>query len=468
MGAQRRAGPGIGYIRGAHMDLSKHLEKAEDAIRRKNFDFGIDLYRQLLTVSPGDYNARAGLHRAYYKKHEAKPTPGWIAKVQGGPSLALARTLIAAKNHARAAEALESYLSLDPNNISANLELGATLEAAHLTDAALAVYETAAEAIPTAGDAWKRAGGILTKKREFARAIECYNKALEVNPRDQESLKARKDLAAEGALVTSGLEGGGHSRDLIKDKSHAAELERKQRVVQTGEEIDAEIDRLMGDLANEPGSIVTLREIAKLYERKNDLDAALDCIDRALQYTPNDFELKTRRGALKTRVLEREIEQLRARAANDPSAGEALARAEKEKLAFEVEDARARVSEHPNDLTFRYKLGRILLKFGEVDEAVGELQKAVVDPRVKTDALVALGQAFFKKNLFDLARRQLEKALETIPPSSPRTKEVLYNLGVISEKTEAAKDALGFYLRIYEMDISYRDVADKVKKLQGS
>lgn len=449
------------------MDLSKHLEKAEDAIRRKNFDFGIDLYRQLLSVSPGDYQARAGLHRAYVRRHEAKPTSAWIAKVQGSPSLALAKTLLAARNYAKAAEAFESYIALDPLNLAYNMELGAALEAANFTDGALAVYETTAECVPGAGEAWKRAGGILTKKREFARAIECYSKALEINPRDQESVKARKDLAAEGALLSSGLETGSHSRDLIKDKTQAADLERKHKVVQTTSEIDEEIDRLMGDLANEPGNIVVLKEIAKLYERKNDSEGALDCIERALQYSPEDFDLKTRRGSLKLRVLEREIEQLRARVANDPSAADALARVEKERLTFEVDDARARVAEHPNDLTFRYKLGRILLKSGDVDEAIGELQKSVNDPRVKTDALVALGQAFFKKSLFDLARRQLEKALETIPPTNPRTKEVLYNLGVIAEKTGAPADALSFYLRIYEIDISYRDIADKVRRLQA-
>ncbi|MFN0205651.1 MAG: tetratricopeptide repeat protein [Planctomycetota bacterium] len=448
------------------MDLTKHLEKAEDAVRRRNFDYGIDLYRQLLSVSPGDYNARAGLHRAYYRKSEAKPGSAWIAKVQGGPSLALAKTLLAAKSYAKAAEAFESYVSLDPNNINVNLELGNALELANLRDGALAVYEITAEAVPGASEAWKRAGALLTKKKEFARAIECFSKALEINPRDQEALKARKDLAAEGALLSSGLETAGHSRELMKDKSKAGELEKEKRLLHTAGEIDAEIDRLMGDLANEPSNINILKEIAKLYERKNDPEAALDCVERALQYSPDDFDLRARRGLLKTRTLDREIDKLRARVATDPAAAELLAKAEKEKLAFEVDDARARVADHPTDMTVRYKLGRLLLKLGDVDEAVGELQKAVTDPRVKTDALVTLGQAFYKKGLFDLAKRQFEKALESLPEGSPRTKEVLYNLGVISERMGSNPGALAFYLRIYEIDIAYRDVGEKVRRLQ--
>jgi tetratricopeptide (TPR) repeat protein len=449
------------------MDLSKHLEKAEDAVRRRNFDYGIDLYRQLLTVSPGDYQARLGLHRAYFKRNEAKSGSAWIAKVQGGPSLALAKTLMAARNYAKAADALESYLALDPLNQGINLDLGHALELANLHDAALAVYESTAEAIPGASEAWKRAGALLTRKKEFQRAIDCYSKALEINPRDQEALKARKDLAAEGALLSSGLETAGHSRELMKDKSKASELEKEKRLFHTADELDAEVDRLMGELANEPSNVQTLKELARLHERKNDPEAALDCIERALQYRSDDFDLRARRGALKTRVLDRDIEKLKERAASDPAAATTIAELEKEKLIFEIDDARARVGEHPTDMTLRYRLGRLLLKSGGVDEAVGELQKAVGDPRVKTDALVSLGQAFYKKNLFDLAKRQFEKALESIPAGSPRTKEVLYNLGIICERMGLKPEALSHYMRIYEVDIAYRDVGEKVAKLQS-
>ena len=45
-----------------------------------------------------------------------------------------------------------------------------------------------------------------------------YELALKVDPRDQESLKARKNLAAEGALRSTGIEEAESSRDLIKDK----------------------------------------------------------------------------------------------------------------------------------------------------------------------------------------------------------------------------------------------------------
>ncbi len=450
------------------MDLSKHVEKAEDAIRRKNFDYGIDLYRQLLSVSPGDYSARIGLHRAYARKQEVKPTPGWQAKLQGGPQLAIARTLRAAKNFVKEAEALESCVALDPKNVATNLSLGEALERANFPDGALAVYEALTELVPDAGAAWKRAGAILTQKREIQRALECYGKALDVDPRDQEAAKARKDLAAEGALLSSGLETGAHARDLIKDKSQAAELERGQRLLHTEEEIDAEIDRLLGELASEPSNLEVLRQLANLQERKDDLEAALDCLDRALQYAPDDFDLKSRRGLLRTRVLARRIEVLRARSGDDPKAAEELASAEKEKAEFEVAEARERLAEHPTDLALRHRLGRLLLKTGDLDEAIGELQKAVSDPRVRTEALLSLGHAFFRKEMFDLARKQFEKALEGIPAQSPKTKEVLYNLGVVSERAGVPQEALRFYLRIYEVDIAYRDVADKVRRLQSA
>ena len=52
------------------MDLSKHLEKAEEAVKRRNYAFAVNLYGQLLSLQPDNGKARAGLRTALYKKAE--------------------------------------------------------------------------------------------------------------------------------------------------------------------------------------------------------------------------------------------------------------------------------------------------------------------------------------------------------------------------------------------------------------
>ena len=87
---------------------------------------------------------------------------------------------------------------------------------------------------------------------------------------------------------------------------------------------------------------------------------------------------------------------------------------------------------------------------------------------MKTDALVGLGQAFFKKGMFDLARRQLEARPRVDPRRKPAEQRDPLQPWARRREGGAPKDALGFYLRIYEVDVAYRDISDKVKKLQSA
>ena len=51
------------------MDVDKHIEKAEEAVRRRNYDFAISLYLQLLQISPNNQKARGGLYEAALRLH---------------------------------------------------------------------------------------------------------------------------------------------------------------------------------------------------------------------------------------------------------------------------------------------------------------------------------------------------------------------------------------------------------------
>ena len=70
------------------MDISKHLERAGEAVRKKNFDFAITLYNQALAIKPDNREARLGLLRAAARDFEFKRTPKVLRLIQGFPQLA--------------------------------------------------------------------------------------------------------------------------------------------------------------------------------------------------------------------------------------------------------------------------------------------------------------------------------------------------------------------------------------------
>ena len=295
------------------MDLSKHLDKAAEAVKRRNYPYAIKMYGQLCALQPDNAEARAGLRTALFKKAETKPVPKLFALLGGGIHLLTASISRMTGGHAGAAKALERYLVFDPLNEGANLRLGDSLVRSGSRRSALAVYKAYAEQQPRCLDASRSAGALLHEAGELEAALGMYEQALRVDPRDQESLKAKKNLAAEGALLSSNLEGATSSRELIKDKQEQKRLERADRLQLSPEEIEQELEELEGRLAEDPDDVATLRRLARVHEMNRDQQSALDCLERAVALAPDDHELADRVGDLRIAMQEARIREAEAR-----------------------------------------------------------------------------------------------------------------------------------------------------------
>jgi tetratricopeptide (TPR) repeat protein len=448
------------------LDFSKHIQKAEDATRRRNYDFAVEVYQQLLDIDPDQGQARAGLRQVLKKRQEAKKGGKFLRALVGAGPLATAKALSKAGRHGAAVKSFESYLATNPLDVPANLALGEALEAAGHFQSACAVYEFVAEIDPRNAAGLKRAGAMLHRTGDPARALEFYERALEADPRDQEAIKARKDLAAEAALSKGRYGEVKHSREQIKDKDQAEDLERSVRRHRSEEELKADLARLEDRYAEEPSDVDLMLCIADVHERLHDPEAALDLVERAAQYRKDSVDLHQRRGALKEKVLKKQI----SRADKDGRTDEA-SRLEGTLRVFQAGTARAMVALRPHDAALRLALARILVRDAEYDEAIGELQKAVDDPRVRREVLFCLGRCFQEKGYMELARKEYEQALEagqTLQGRGldERSKEILYNLGAIAEREGQGNEARSFYSRIFEADIAYRDVATKMEQFK--
>ena len=445
------------------MDLSKHLEKAAEAVKRRNYGFAVNLYGQLLALQPDNGDARTGLRQALFKKAQAKPGGKAVAMLLGGVHLVSAEVARTLGRHGAAAKAYERYLVHDPLNEAVNLKLGRALQRAGHRHSALAVFRAYAEAEPKCLEAARSAGALLYEIGELQPALAMYEQALRIDPRDQESLKARKNLAAEGALRSTGIATAQSSHELIKDKEAQRKLERSSRLQLSGEEITSEMTELQEKLAQAPRDRALLRRMAELRELQGDVQGALEQLETALRETPNDAELQARAGDYRLRLQEQAVRDAQQRGDEGAAAKARGALAE-----LRVTEMKRRVAAHPTDLTLRFELGSALLDVGQVDASIAELQQAVKDPRRKTDALVALGRAFRKKNLPELAHTQLTKALEAAGSTGDAGKAILYELASLAGQLGRDSEALAHYSRILEQDINYRDVARRIEDLKNT
>src|SRR5690349_19968657 len=93
---------------------------------------------------------------------------------------------------------------------------------------------------------------------------------------------------------------------------------------------------------------------------------------------------------------------------------------------------------------------------------MAEFQKAQGKPQRRLQAMAYCGQSLAAKGMNDMAARKLQDALKEKPGFDDEKKEMIYLLGSVLEKMSKKELAIEQFKQIYEVDISYKDVAAKV------
>ena len=302
---------------------------------------------------------------------------------------------------------------------------------------------------------------MMARTGDSVKALAFYERALEADPRDRDALKARKDLAAEAAIQSSKFDSVEHSREQLVDVEQTRELEQSRRLHRTPEELEADRERLESKFAEDTTDVDVMVKLAEVHEKLRDPEAALDVLERALSYRKGDRDLEERVGTMRGKALKRALAK-----ADKLGDQEKADRIEAKLRAHEVSEIQRRLAIHPGDATLRVQLGQELLRQGDPDAAASELQKALSDPRKALEARLLLAKCFEAKGFGDLAANEYEKALEGMAENDQRRREILYSLAALSEEAGDLERARTLYTRVYEVDVSFRDVAKKMEQLR--
>ncbi len=443
------------------MDVNKHIEKAEEAMKRRNYDFAINLFQQLLTIDPDNERARTGHYEAARKAWDMKNAGKKGKKGAGvGTGLGIMMRSGGRKDPSAVMAACDKVIAKTPNDPKAHEKLGYAASKAGHYRAALFSFAKVVELAPENVQAAKNLGKLHHKLGNIQEALDAFDRALKIDPGDQESIKARKDLAAEAAIHGHGYAEAKSTMDLLKNKNQAREHDLLDRVAMNEDDVRATIELVNEKLVETPDDRKLLMRLGELEEQRGDLDAARTAFERLLGVDPTNFDVKERIGDL--RIRDAEIALERARAGGDADAtADATAALEQTK----VEEFGWRVEAHPTDLPQRFRFGEALFRAGRLDDAIAEFQKTVKDPRKRLDSQVMMANAFMKKGMLDLAANQLEKALDVAGEGSKRGMDIRYALGKVCEKSGDVESARRHYLHIYERDIGYKDIRQRLEGL---
>ncbi len=454
-------------------ELSESLRacwlKAVSAIELRNFGYAISLLQEILKLEPQFLTGRQLLRRAEVTK--GKSAKKSFFNISTAPIGVMKAQREIKKDPKRAIEMLEEVLEGEPYNRQANLLLKEAAMAASWSEIAVFALQTLLEENPRDVKVLNELGRLYHELGDHENEVEIYNQLTAINPLDAQSLRLSKDASARASMKRGGWTQAESYRDLIKDKDEAISLEQQSRIRLTGEALDQQISETYARHQAEPENLDFSRRLGALSEQKDDFESAI----RWYQYASDlakgaDAGLLRKISDLKMKCLEREVAALEEFLSTHTARDEVYAQ-KSEQLRFAkvrraeifIIDAQDRVKRNPTDLQLRFELGENLFNAGRFREAVPELQRARQNPHARLKAMNVLGCCYGELGMLDLAMKQLEEASQEITSMDEMKKDIVYNLGLVYDRTGDVEKSLGCMKQIYEVDYGYRDVAQRVE-----
>jgi len=456
------------------MDVTKLYDRAKAALDRANYDYAIDIFRQILRLEPKHLESRQGLREAQRRKLQQAGMPSsvkYLCWIKGLPSLIRIPFFMITKNYDGIIEACEGILAHNPDCRPICFLLGKTCGKADYTQTAIWVLEELRKAKPDDVKVLRYLAEFYRRRNDVENATECLQEILRLVPHDREAEQDLRDVAAiktmiQGRWTEAGKEGG--YRKMLKNEQQAQELETAQSDLRTTDDVMRNIERVKRDLEREPRNKRFWLQLGDLYRTIRQFDQARNAYNKALEIDALDFSAVEKLGDLRILEFDTEIEKIAEQLKQNPNNQAAKQRHEqltRERLEFSASDYEKRVKNRPTDLPLRFKYGEILFELGKIREAAQHYQLAVNDPRNRRKACYKLGLCFIQLGLQDSAIGQLEKAVAGMPATSSEAKEYLYVLADTYEKVGDIEKAHETFKRIVDVDLTYRDATQRVDKL---
>ncbi len=445
------------------------FHKGFSAMERGNLDYAIDLLAMSLKVEPGALQTRKFLRAAAIQK--AKQKKGGFSQklsvISGMPQYLKGMAFLKSNRAEDALEIAEELLRKDPLNRKFVIFMAQAASAANVPDIAIQTLEITRDHHPDDIPLINTLGILYMKKGRTKAARECFETLCAICPNDPAALKALKDAMALDSMATDGWEDaskdGGSYKDIIKNSDEAQLLEVESKAVKSDRDLDKLIEETVDKIAAEPENMNYRISLGRLYSQRKMFEEAIEALEVALEQSGGDPQIANTLSSIRAEHFDSEIARFA-----DAGDTETAQQLEQQKQEFLLHDMTDRVSRYPNDLTLRYQYGVTLYEHGNLNEAIREFQLAQKNPKNRVKSFYYLAMCFRDKAQYDMAIEQLEKAVESLGGMDEMKKDIIYQLGQISETMGVHDKAAAYYKEIYQVDIGYRDIAEKVEQVYGN
>ena len=449
-------------------DVSKFLAKADEALKKRNYDYAIQMYESAMEADPGNPDARRNFRLALVRKYDAEGYP----KSWGMVGL---KTIAVSKNPDKLLVETEKLVAKDPKSMKYNLRVGETLAAMGHHDAAVAVLEFAAKAGDLKSD--KQAPAVLMLlAKEYAEvgkveeAGKVLGRATRLAPNDKNLKNLQKELSAKTYNARVGT--AKSSYDLVQNRDEADLLEILRKGNITEEQAAKLMEELDKKLQENPLDRRAIRDVGEVLAKRKKYNEAADRLYAFIKLDPSATEIGDIAAKYKNMYFDGMIQLCAKKAELEPQKAAAYkAKAmelREEKKKFQLDEYGRGVEAAPTDLDKRYMYGQALLEGGNQQEAFKQFQKAKGSPKYAKKANLLMGQCLLEMGRIEMAEmafQEVEKLL-TDGDEDMRKDLMYFEADLLERKGEPAA-ALERFRQLYMEDMEFRDVEKRIARLKG-
>lgn len=462
----------VEYIEDAPRQLEDLFNRGTLAMESGNLEYAIEIFTSCIEKEPLFLKARRHLRVAEVEKFNEAGNGAIAHKVSSAKGLPLFMKGAAQVKTGKPDKAIvtaEKLLRIDPLNSKFAFLLADAAIAAQTPNVAIHSLELVRDQDPDDRQILTRLGALYEASNRSRDATRTYERLCALNPRDLDAKRLLKNASALDTMNAGGWEemvrDGKTFRDNIADKDEAAALDTENKAVKDAADIEEIISETIAKIENEPQNLNYRRQLARLYRDRSQYDEALHTLEEALEMAKGDPQIENM--MVETYLMDYDDEIARLQTDGD-SAAAAEKQAEKDQ--YFVGSLHDRAERYPNDLDLKYQLGKALYDDGDLAASLAYFQQSQRSPKRRVDSVFHIGMCFAQKGQHDLARQQFERAAAEIPVMNPTKMEVVYQLALTCEATNDHDTSLDLFKEIYQMDIGFRDVADRIDRAysQGS
>jgi tetratricopeptide (TPR) repeat protein len=458
--------------------LQKVFEHGQRCAEKDDFDYATQLFTQCVVEDPSNVIYLQTFFANLQKKYKDNKSGARLASLKIKSHRSALGRAIAKGSGAEALQAGCQALALNPWDIPTLLAMAQVCQELGIDESQLYYLRRALDSNPKDISANRQAALTLQRMGQFDQAIACWHRVEQARPRDEEALQAISRLSVEKTIHEGGydsstlLRGSGNSGSKISVAQYSRDGKRNEATGVSDEERDLPPEqRFQQAIARDPADLQAYFKLADLFVHQQRYEEAQRTLERAMQASGGgDLSIRERleellmRRSRQQQAIAEQNSQQEPSEENQQLATQMRARANQ----VELETYAAKAEREPHNLRLKFELAMRLKRAGKIKEAIPLLQAARNEPQRRPQVLVELGECFQRIEQYKLALGSYEQAVVACEePDSEIRRLALYRAGVLATGMREFDRAERHLTELAGLDFSYRDVADRLDKINN-